>query len=339
MRQAPRVRLRLWLAIGAIATIAPHGIAPAVAQPTRQRTLHYNAEQKVWVEQPAPPLGTPAGDLRHIRAMIGDEHYRQARRAIKKFIKQHGTDSELYPDALLARADALVAERKLKKAHALLQRFLNEFGGGRLTDEALRLEFVIAESYLAGAKRKFLGLRILSGEELGYTILDQITTDYPGSRMAELALKTKADHLFQEGDHALAELDYARLLEEFPRTQYVRFALRRTADAALASFRGVEYDEAALIEAEERYRDYRSRFATSARQENVDLILNSIEENKAEKEFSIAAYYDRTGHLSSAAFYYQSTLAQWPDTGAAVRAKRRLELLGAFRQASSSSNG
>ena len=338
MRKIP-IAPRAVLIAGTLAAVLFPCLAMQAAQPTRRRTLNYDAKQRSWAEQPPPSPGTPAGDLREIRLMIQDQAYRKARRAIKKFVKNHGQDSSLYPDVLLARADALIAQRSFKKAHRLLQSFLNEFGGGRLTDEALRLQFIMAEDFLAGAKRKFLGLRVLSGQELAYEILDQIATDYPESRMAELALKTKADHLFGKGEHALAELDYARLLEGFPQSQYLQYGMRRTADAALASYRGVDYDESALIEAEERYKDYQSRFATSAKRENVGLVLDSIQENKAEKEFSIGAYYDRTKHLSSAVFYYQSTVAQWPGTSAAFRATRRLQLLGSTLPAESATGG
>ena len=85
--------------------------------------------------------------------------------------------------------------------------------------------------------------------------MDEISVDHSDSRLAELAIKTKADHMFRKGDHLMAELEYARLIREHPQSRYHQFALRRGAEAALASYGGVDYDEAALIEAEERYRE------------------------------------------------------------------------------------
>jgi len=177
-------------------------------------------------------------------------------------------------------------------------------------------------------KRKVWLIFRVSGEDVAYQILDEISSDYPDSPLAELAVKTKADHLFKIGDHALAELEYARILKDYPRSRYQQFSLGRSAESALASFAGVEYDEAALVEAEERYNDYRLRYRQQADREGVGLILDSIHEMRGEKDFLIGQYYERTDHPGSAVFYYQGVRKGFPDTIAATKATSRLELLG-----------
>ncbi|MCH7870603.1 MAG: outer membrane protein assembly factor BamD [Planctomycetes bacterium] len=197
------------------------------------------------------------------------------------------------------------------------------------TAEALRLEFVIAESYLKGEKRRWMGLRLLSGKNDAVQILDEISTNYPDSRLAELAIKATADHMFDSGDHKLAEGEYARLLREYPRSRYTEHAMSRSAEAALASYGGVAYDEAQLIEAEERFEDFRRYSPAAADRKGVGAILDSIRESRGEKDFSVAAYYDRTRHFSSAIYYYRLVRRDWPGTIADVKAAERLNLLGA----------
>ena len=301
---------------------------PLDAQEPRIRTLTYDPNRKEWVELPPPPPGTPGGDLRAIEIQIHEGHYRKALSNVADFVKQYGKGDPLYPESLLAKAEALIGLRQYDKAHAVLQSFLSEYSGMTITTNALRLEFVIAETYLTGVKRKVWGVFRVSGVDLAYQILDEISADYPDSRLAEFALKSKADHLFKVGEHALAELEYARLLRDYPRSRYHQFALGRTAESALASFGGVDYDEAALIEAEERYHDYRARYRESADRDGVGLILDSIRELRAEKDFSIAAYYERTKHPGAAIFYYKGVREMWPETIAAKKSAARLELLG-----------
>ena len=304
-------------------------VAPVGAQQPRTRSLKYNPDRKEWIEVPPPPPGTAEGDLYHIRVLVKNGENRSALAAIKRFIKSYGAANVHYPEALLEKAQALIGRRDYHQAYVQLEEFLNQFAGIALTDEALRLEFVIAETYLSGVKRKLWGLRWLSGEDLAYQILDDISVNYPDSEHAEYAVKAKADHLFRKGEYGLAELEYARLLRDYPHTRYHRHALGKSAAAALAGFAGVEYDDAALIEAEERYRDYQARYGAVADREGVQEILENITARRAEKEFSIGAYYERTGHLSSAVFYYQSVRVNWPDTIAAAKAAARLELLEA----------
>jgi outer membrane protein assembly factor BamD (BamD/ComL family) len=300
----------------------------SLAQDARLRTLVYEPAQRDWLEQAPPPAGTPAGELYAIRKSIKDGAYRQALSELDRFVKQHGTEHELYPDSLVLRAQALVGRKKFQEAHEVLQTFLAEFRGMDLTAEALRLEFVVAEAFLAGAKRRFLWVFWIRDVEFGYKIFDEISTQYRDSPLAELALKRKGDHLASVGDHDLAEIEYARMLRDYPQSRYRQYALARTAQSALASFGGIPYDEAALIEAEERYRDYAAQFPAAAAGEGVGLVLDTIRESKAEKEFQIGQYYEKTDHAASAVFCYRLVLANYADTIAAAKAHERLELIG-----------
>jgi len=301
---------------------------PAAAQQSRLRTLTYDREKQTWVETAPPRPGTPEGDLYVIRQAIIQTRFRRASSRVKSFIKEYGTQHPLYAEVLIAKAEALVGRRHYEKAHETLQEFLAAFNGTPGMSDALRLEFIIAESFLKGEKRKFLGLRVLSGEELGLEILGELSAEYPGNEYAELALKTRGDYLFRTGDHALAELDYNRLIREYPRSRYHQYALKRAAEAALASFGGVRYDEAPIVEASERFREYRNAYPGEADRDGVGLVLDSIREMRADKEFRVGRYYERTDHLSSAVYYYELVRRDWPGTVAASRATRRLELLG-----------
>jgi len=302
---------------------------PLDAQSPRLRTLTYDPQKKDWIEEAPPPEGTAEGDLFAIRTTIKEGHHRRALSAVGRFIKKYGDHDATYPEALLAKAEALIGLKDYDKAHKVLQTFLSEFGGMSLTSEALRLEFVIAETWLTGVKRTVWGVFRVSGVDMAYQILDEISGEYPDQRIAELAIKTKADHLFRTGEHALAELEYGRMVREYPRSRYHPFAVGRTAESALASFGGVDYDEAALIEAEERYNDYRHQYRAAAEAEGVGLILDGIRETRAEKDFQVGQYYERTDHLGSAVFYYRSAKNSYSETIAAAKATARLELLGA----------
>ncbi|MEK7710455.1 MAG: outer membrane protein assembly factor BamD [Planctomycetota bacterium] len=328
---------RLATAAALLGTVV--GSYRAGAQTPRARTLTYDSQRKEWVELPPPPTGTAAGDLYEIRRLNAEEKYRNALSGVQRFIKQYSKSDSLYPEVLLTQAEALVGRKQFDKAHTILQSFLGEFGGMAITSEALRLEFVVAEAYLSGVKRTVWRVFRVSGVDEAYKILDQIAADYPDSRLAEPAIKVKGDHLFRVGEHALAELEYARLLRDYPKSRYHQYALRRAADSALASFAGVEFDEAAIIEAEERFNDYRTRYRAEADRDGVGQVLDTIHEMRAEKDFRIGEYYERTDHLSSAVFYYKSVRENQRNTIAAARATRRLELLGALAPASSSESG
>ena len=306
------------------------GVSAADQPKTRTRQLDYDPETGGFVEAVPPVKGTPVGDLQLARQALGREDHRRASRRVKSWLKAYGSDHELSPEARLLRAEVQIARRDYYKAHKHLQEFLGEFTGTEFGLRAAAMEFVIAEVFLSGTKRKFLGMRLLKTADTGIEILDQLSSDYPDTTLAEMAIKTKADYYFRQGDFALAELEYSRLVQEFPRSRYVRPAARKSADASLASFPGIEFDDAALIEAEERFTRYLAQYGVAARQEGVGQILQQIRATRAEKEYSIGRYYQKTKHLDAAVFYYRSTCRNWPDTTAAIQARRRLAELGAL---------
>jgi len=315
-----------WRAVTVVLAIA--AVSPTQAQQSRTHTLTYEKDTRKWTEVAPPRPGTSEGDLYLIRESISDQAFGRALSQVKAFVKAHGTEDPLYPDVLVAQAEAQIGRRDFVVARETLQSFLSQFTGTAATSDAVRLEFIIAESFLDGAKRKLWGVPLLSGEDLALQILGEISADFPDDHYAELALKTKADYLFKTGEHALAELEYNRLIREYPRSRYHEYAARRAAEAALASFAGVQYDDSALVEAAERFEEYRAAYPAQADREGVALVLDSVREMRADKEYLIGEYYERTEHLSSAVFYYKLVRKDWPDSVAAAKATRRLELLG-----------
>lgn len=287
---------------------------------SRAERLTFDEGRGQWEDIPAPEPGTAGGDLAIAKQQFADRDYRTARRALDAWTKKYGKDDVHYAEALLLRARVEKALGEYDAAYELLEEFLNSYSVTDLAPEAALDLFNVSEVYLSGVKRKFLGMPLLSGEERGLDTLDRIATDFPKVVLAEQAVKTKGDYHFRQGDFLLAELEYTRLLTSFPGTRYRRYALRRSADSAQAGFGGVQFDDAPLIEAEERYRLYIQQYPGVAEQEGIGLILSGIREKRAAKELEIAKYYQRTKHPQAAAFYLRSVLRHWPDTIAATQA-------------------
>jgi outer membrane protein assembly factor BamD (BamD/ComL family) len=113
----------------------------------------------------------------------------------------------------------------------------------------------------------------------------------------------------------------------------------RSAQSAMASFAGVKFDAAPLIEAEIRFQEVLRRFPKLAEQERVPQILEQIRDTRAEKEYRIAQWYDRTKRYRAAAFYYQSVAKYWPDTHWAGLAEQAADKLPPEAEAPAEGSG
>lgn len=315
---------------------AATAISAELAQPPPERIQEweYDVATQQWVAVTPPAPGTPEGDLHAANVLIRNGKFTAAIRALKRWEKAYGPTDPLFPSALVALAQAQIGARDHYEAYKTTQRFMNEFEGLEQTRAVLRQSFVIAEAFLSGVKRKFLGLRILPADDVALRILDDISAQYAGDEIAEFAIRTKGDYFFRTGDHDLAELEYSRLINEYAGGRYHTFALKRAADSAMAQFAGTAYDESPLIEASGRYTEYMAAAPDDAGQEGVGEILEAIRQERAMKDFSIGRYYEKTRHVSSAVFYYENILRDWPDTIGADRAAARLEVLRAAFPAS-----
>ncbi len=200
--------------------------------------------------------------------------------------------------------------------------------GGELFNKALLREMDVARAFLSGKKRRLLGVFRISAYDEAIDILDRIWERVPGTRLAEEAVKLKADYYFETGELDLAQDEYVALARDFPAGRYTQLALLRAAEAAAASYPGTPFTDEALLEADERYRQVGDLFPAFARREGVDTRRDGIREQRAEKDLAIGQWYEKVGRRSAAGYYYRLVLEQWPGTLAATEAEVRLRGVG-----------
>jgi outer membrane protein assembly factor BamD len=237
--------------------------------------------------------------------------------------------SDRFPEALYFMGTSELELGEFKAAHANFQKLLNEFPGSEYAELALWADFRLAEAYLAGKKRKtFFGLFRVRDREEGIKVMDDITANYADTPLAEKAQKTKADYYYTRGEFELAEDEYAAFAREFPRSRFHAFALLRSAESALASFPGIKFDDAGLVEAQERYGQFLQAYPEQARENEVPARLEQIAARRADKSLDIARFYEKTKKLGAARYYYRATVVNWPQSPAASEAHARLAALG-----------
>jgi len=288
---------------------------PADSDPgTYPERLTFEPRTGEWVQVASPVPGTEDGDLELARAMLARGKAKKASKQLKKWLEMY-PDSPRYPEGLFYLADADFQRGHYYKAYERYEELMDSYAGSELVERALRREMAIAGKFLAGTRRRVMGVRMLPATEEGLNILDNIAVDRAaGTALAAEALKMRGDHFYQQGEFADAEREYARLAREFPSGAEAPLAMLRSAQSAMASFGGVAFDDAPLIEAEIRFQEVLRRYPKLAEQQQVPQILEQIRDTRAEKEYRIARWYDRTKRYRAAGFYYKSVAHHWPDT-------------------------
>ncbi len=113
-----------------------------------------------WVPLVQPSMGTPDGEVAEmIRELEAGETKLVIHRA-KQWVKVNKLHP-LMPQVLLLQGDAEVARGNKYKALYSYEEMLINYPTSDLYMPALQREFNIADAFLSGYKRKFLGMRIL----------------------------------------------------------------------------------------------------------------------------------------------------------------------------------
>lgn len=305
--------------------------AGEVPVPPKRHAEHlvFNEKTGEWEHGVEPIPGTEDGDLDIARQWLARGEYKTTCKIVRDWMKQYGSDAPRYPEALYLYGTAYLERGLYRQAHKAYQELLNNYPGSEYAESALSQEFRIAEQYMAGKRKRIWGgLLWFRDREGGIAIMDDLVANYSDTPLAEMAQMAKAEYYFSRGELDLAESEYATFAREYPRSRWHARALLMSARCAQGRFAGIKFDEAPLIEAEERYRQYLREYPAAAERDEVSTTLEQITATRADKTLDIGKFYEKTEKFQAARFYYREIIIRWPKTPAALEARNRLAAIG-----------
>jgi outer membrane assembly lipoprotein YfiO len=301
--------------LAALTCLAP--TAPADTPPG------WELRNGAWVPIVEPGTDTPEAQ---VAKMIQDLRIGLAAPVIKDaqdWVKRNPRHP-LVPQALLLWGDAEVLRGNKYAALYPYEDLLNNYPDSSLFTPTLEREYHLADAFLNGYKRKFLGLRILPVSEDAVELLDRIQDRQRGAPIAEQAGLRIADFYYNSGKLADAVDEYTVFLNRYPYSQYAKKAEIRRAEASLGSFRGVLFDFTPLYEARERIATIMRAFPQAAEDMQARALDDRIYQLEGRKDLEIARYYFRAGKKYAAAYYYKRVIDNWPNTPYAESARKEM---------------
>lgn len=303
-----------WAAVVMLCAIA--GL-PATAQD------RYELQGGQWQKQPTYPADTPEGKIQIIRKNLAKGDAKQAESLAKRWIDQY-PNHPLLVEARLLRGDARVARNKYYKSLYDYEYVIRTYPGSEQFHIALQREFEIANLFIKGMNRKFLGLRMLPADGEGEELLVRIQERAPGSELGEAASLTLADYYYEQRNMTSAADAYDLFLLNYPQSEQREWAMLRLIQANLARFKGPQFDPTGLIEAAQRLKAYRQAYPAAADRIGADALLVRIDESLATKHYLAAKWHRVRGEDVSAAYIYERIITDYPQTSAAELALQEL---------------
>lgn len=273
--------------------------------------------------------------------LFREKNYKAAAEKFQAAIDR-GPHSSIQQEAMFMLAESYYFDDRYIKARDAYDGLVKEFTNTRYLDAVVEREWNIAR-YWEKYDKAHPDLPLTPNawdktrpwfDTIGHAIktYDSIRLNDPTGPRADDAIMATANIYFARGRYDDADYHYTLLRREYPRSELQYEAHLLGLQAKINKYQGENYDGTPLEEAKALLKSLNSQFAgrlppeEKQRLAKVEAMLNK---NIAERDFRMAAYYDKKKDFGAAKFYYASVIKKFPDTDLAKKSKDRVgELAG-----------
>ncbi len=284
----------------------------------------WTPQTRRWVNPKYAPKDTPSAQMDWAVGFFEERNYR---RAVKEFLRLVAAypRSELAPEAqylagvcfeLIGRAGpAFSAYKKLVEIYPFSPRF----------QDAIERQFQIAEQLYQGQRLTLVGPIKIPALDKAIEIYQHVVDHAPYGEYGARAQLRLGESYLRQNRYEEANRAFQRVADEYPTSPLVEQARFKVAFCARQLSLKPSYDQSATNEAIDWHGKFIEGHPDSDLVPQAEQSLLQLHEVKARGLAEIAAYYEKQGHLASAAIYYQELVKEYPQTAEAAEAVSKLK--------------
>lgn len=271
-----------------------------------------------------PPSPVVESKYEEAKLLYDQKQYKPARSLLQQaFAAVKNTGQKEKVIFLLGEVYFMTAE--YEAAEETYQSFLGQFPKSDYFNEAARHLYETGFKFLEGARIDLWGMPILPGEDHGLKIIRDLVKRYPFNEFSEKSQMRLADWFYKQEKYSEAQLEYDLFIKTYQRSEFLPRAQFNYAACYLNKYWGSNYDNADLIAAREEFQRCLEKYPDSGLAAEAEKKLAEIDSEEGERDYLVADYYFRTGHLQAARVYFSNIVKTYPRTSWASKAKEMLE--------------
>ena len=300
-----------------------------------------------------------AAELAGAKELYRRGDYAAAQILFAKVANNTKNSSQIAEEARYYEADCLRLQARYPGAADTFKKCLDDFPSGLKHDEANKRMFDICNYWLDDtrkamevAQEKKDGKRwfvmpasfvhfektrpFLDEEGRALELLEYVQINDPVGPLGEKALFFLGSVKFFREDYKDADHYFSQIVNTRPNSPMAPKALKLAIIAKQMSTGGPEYDGRKCAEARQLI-DTALRSYPELAEKNHDFLerqIWSINQQDADRDYLVAEFYRRTGHLGAAYFYYELVRRRYPGTKYAKEAEARMAEVRAKMDAS-----
>jgi outer membrane protein assembly factor BamD len=191
-------------------------------------------------------------------------------------------------------------------------------------EESIEALFRIGEMYLAGKKKKILGIPVKASMDSAIDIFQAIVRTAPYGKYTARAQFDIGRAYEKQGANELAIKAYQEVVEKFPNDPLASDAQYQIGYIWSQATKAGTNDPDAARKAKLGFEDFLYRHPNSEKAAQAKENVKMLEHKQTSSSFQIAKYYDKQKSYLAAAIYYNDVIRQQPGSVEGERAKKRI---------------
>lgn len=269
---------------------------------------------------------TPQKQFAWAMTFFEGKDYKRAIAEFEKLIKNYPL-SKLASEAQFHLALSYENMGEYYKAFENYQLVIDKYPFTERVDDIIDREYRIANLFYAGEKAKILGISLLPAKDKAIEIFSKVVENAPYGKNADIAQFKLGQCYIELEDYINAALAFKEIIENYPKSSLIDDAKYKIALCAVNSTTGPEYNEEDTDRAIKEFKDFVKRYPDSQMEQEARQFISKLENQKAEKQFNIAQFYEKQGNADSAIIYYEEILNKYPKSQWAALALERKQII------------
>ncbi len=271
----------------------------------------------------------------------GEERTKGFEEAAKQYFQatKRAPGTPLEEDALLMTSESLFFADRYVKASEAMDRLVKRYPLTRHMDRVDQRRFRIAEYWLGLTKAEGSNWlpKVNQGsrpatDTFGHAIrlFDKIRFDDPTGKLADDATMAAGVANFEQEKYWAADVLFTDVRDNFPKSEHQFQAHMLGLKCKMMMYDGPDYDSGSIDDAEEIIKSMVKLYPQESEphREYLETAYKDVRLKKANRDYSLAEFYDRRKEFGAARIYYQEVIKNYSDTSLALESESRLAAIG-----------
>ncbi|MEI6632109.1 MAG: outer membrane protein assembly factor BamD [bacterium] len=278
-----------------------------------------------WINPKTAVKSTPKEQFDFAKGLYDIKKYEDAKREFKKLLRAYPKSAEAAEGQYYLGLTE-EAQGNLYEAYLAYQKVIDKYPFSERIQEIIGREYKIAEAFMAGEKRKALGVQLPVENpsiEIFTKIIDNSTYGpLASAAQYKLGLVLKGLMRYYEAEEA-----FNKVIANYPDSEWVEAARFQIASCRASLSRSSDYDQGATREAKEKFESFVKEHPDATLSRDAEKNIEQLREKEAESNYNIARFYEKQKDYRAARIYYNDVVNNYSFSPWAAKCLERLQIM------------